>query len=51
MRKQIRRRATNKKRDQYKQGTQAYVDANNELLAFQQETIKSKRTRKRFTII
>lgn len=26
-----------KKRDQYKQGTQAYVDANNELLAFQQE--------------
>ena len=25
------------KRDQYKQGTQAYVDANNELLAFQQE--------------
>jgi len=26
-----------KKRDQYKAGTQAYVDANNELLAFQQE--------------
>ena len=26
-----------KKRDQYKQGTQAYVDANNELLDFQQE--------------
>lgn len=26
-----------KKRDQYRQGTQAYVDANNELLAFQQE--------------
>jgi hypothetical protein len=26
-----------KKRDQYKQGTQAYVDANNELLGFQQE--------------
>ena len=26
-----------KKRDQYKKGTQAYVDANNELLAFQQE--------------
>lgn len=26
-----------KKRDQYQQGTQAYVDANNELLAFQQE--------------
>jgi hypothetical protein len=26
-----------KKRDQYKQGTQAYIDANNELLAFQQE--------------
>lgn len=25
------------KRDQYKQGTQAYVDANNELLAYQQE--------------
>lgn len=25
------------KRDQYKEGTQAYVDANNELLAFQQE--------------
>lgn len=29
-------RLTNK-RDQYKKGTQAYVDANNELLAFQQE--------------
>ena len=26
-----------KKRNQYKQGTQAYVDANNELLSFQQE--------------
>lgn len=26
-----------KKRDQYKQGTQAYIDANNELLDFQQE--------------
>lgn len=26
-----------KKRDQYKEGTQAYVDANNELLDFQQE--------------
>ncbi len=30
------------KRDQYKQGTQAYVDANNELLAYQQENANTQ---------
>jgi len=30
------------KRDQYKQGTQAYEDANNELLAYQQENANSQ---------
>jgi len=35
--KEIETQRLTEKRDQYKEGTQAYVDANNELLAFQQE--------------